>query len=314
MTRKLLFAVLSIITLTVCGQTNDQTSAPKLFPYPEPPKGMENLYDRCTYLTFHFWDKCNVNNAFNKPEQLKSAVKDWVGFMPYASADTVRISINNILERISKSGPNTLEMTRMIEAAAYTDSSDYYSEYIMLPFAKAASNHKKIKGKDREYYKMIAERIEGSDVGVIAHPISLVTATDSIHPAVALESLDRIGTPNILLFFYDPDSFDCVMARARLSADPSIQSLIDMGLLDIIAVYPGEPDDRWRESTASMPANWLIAASPDARRYFDFSELPCIYYLDGNHKIIARKVDANNIVNAMQIMRYNINRQPEGNQ
>lgn len=288
-------------TQTASGEAK---SVPKLFPYPEPPKSMTNLYDRSSFLTYNFWEKCNFSNAFSHPEQLATAINDWVACMPYAAPDTVSLSIERIIERVGKNAQQLVIFADMVRETAFTDKSEYYSELIMLPFAKAVTEHKKVKKGDRERFEQIVTRIESSQVGRIAHPIALTFASDTIHPAVKATNLGDIATDNLLLFFYEPDNMDVMIARARLSADPTINALIGAGMLDILAIYPGIADDKWNKSTLDFPANWMVASSPEADRYFDREDTPTLYYLGKNHDIRARKVDVNNIINAFTVIRY----------
>ena len=291
-------------TAAAQAPATETKEVPKLFPYPEPPKTMTNLYDRSSFLTYNFWEKCNFSNAFAHPDQLAEAVGDWVACMPYAAPDTVSISIERIIERVCKKSDQLVTFADMVRSTVFTDKSEYYSEFIMLPFAKAVTEHKKVKKDDRKRFENIVTRIESSQVGKIAHPIELTFASDSIHAAVPAKNLGEIATDNLLLFFYEPDNMDVMMARARLSADPTIGALIGAGKLDILAIYPGAPDEKWAKSTLDFPSNWMVAASPEADLYFDREDMPTIYYLGKNHDIRARKVNVNNIVDAFTVLRY----------
>lgn len=318
MTRKYfpLIAVLGIILLVspahakkndkklaAPAETAARANLPQLFPYPEAPESMSNLYDRCNYLVSRFWDKCNLSNAFNKPDQLDRAVGDWIAFMPYASVDSTNAAITKLLSRVEKSGPQTVMLAEMVEKHAFTDSSDYYSEFIIYPFAKAAAEHKKTKDPARKHFAGIVKRIDGSRVGNIMEPFKFTTATDSVHPVVDITNLGQLNTDHLLLFFYDPSQIETITARTRLSLDPSVNELINAGVLDIVAVYPGAPDEKWQATTADFPANWLVVASPEVVGNLSFSALPDIYYLNKKHKILAKNVAVDRIVDAFYQLR-----------
>ncbi len=46
-------ACIIFVMQNVAAQENND----RLFPYPEPPKDMTNLYERCNFLVYKFWDQ-----------------------------------------------------------------------------------------------------------------------------------------------------------------------------------------------------------------------------------------------------------------
>ena len=87
------------------------------------------------------------------------------------------------------------------------------------------------------------------------------------------------------------------MAKARLSADISIPKHIDRGQLQILAIYPGEPTDEWKEDVKGMPANWKVGAWPDADRHFTMRLQPEIYFLNKDRKILVKDIVTDNLLN-----------------
>ena len=65
--------------------------------------------------------------------------------LPLANRDTVFISIDRLIDKVKKRPENLLALTRMAEAAFYSDSAIIPSDEVYLPFAKAVAGHKKSK-------------------------------------------------------------------------------------------------------------------------------------------------------------------------
>ena len=63
--------------------------------------------------------------------------------------DTVHMAVDRLIDKVKKSGPNTLTLAQMAERWLWADSAEILSEEIYLPFAKAAATHKKISNADR---------------------------------------------------------------------------------------------------------------------------------------------------------------------
>ncbi|MDE6331775.1 MAG: DUF5106 domain-containing protein, partial [Muribaculaceae bacterium] len=271
--KRIIYSILTAISLIAGTSTaalaqNTET----LFPYPTPPEELSNLYQRCNYLVDHFWDKCNLTTAFLSKQRLNNAFGDWVGFMPYATADTVHMAIDKLVDKVKKSGPNTLTLARMAESWLWSDTAEIRSEELYLPFAKAAANHKKISGADRARFSAHIKQIENSSVGSQLPSLKL-TAPDGTKSL-----LSDYDCTNLVIFFNDPDCTDCNMARVRLSANHNAKRLIEAGKLTILSIYPGNPDDTlWLAAATEYPDNWIVVAAPDADEFFDLRETPAIY-------------------------------------
>ena len=270
-----------------------------LFPYPKPTDDMTTLVERCDYLVSQFWKRCDFKSAMSKKDALNSTFGDWISFMPYANADTVHAAIDRLLASVAKSGPHTLELARMAESWAHSDSADVYSDEIFLPFAKAAAAHKKIKAEDRSHFATQAQIIENTETGKPLRHLEYVT------PQGETRNIDNLHTQMILVIFGRYDSDAANLARVRLSADINATALIRAGLLTVIYLQPGEATDEWKAAAAGYPEDWTIGASPDAREYFPLRTSPAIYLLDARHKILLKEVQIDGLLAALTTLRQN---------
>lgn len=270
-----------------------------LFPYPKPTDDMTTLVERCDYLVSEFWKRCDFKSAMSKKDALNSTFGDWISFMPYASADTVHSAIDHLLASVAKSGPHTLEMARMAEAWAHSDSADIYSDEIFLPFAKAAAGHKKIKADDRKHFATQVQIMENTQQGKPMRHLEYVT------PEGETKNFDDLHTQMILVVFGRYDSDAANLARVRLSADINANTLIKAGLLTVIYLQPGDATEEWKAAAAGYPEEWTIGAAPDAREYFPLRTSPAIYLLDARHKILLKEVPVDGMLAALTTLRQN---------
>ncbi len=279
-----------------CGIYASAAEPQELIPRPLPPDSMTNLQPRCDFIVTRFWDRCNLEQAVLHPTELKSAFGEWVSIMPYASADSVHAAIDKVLSRYSKSGPITLRMAELAEYWTYTDSADYFSEEIYLPFAKAAANHKKIAKIDRARFAQDTQIIESSGLNATV-PNLKFTRPDGSQGSLA----DATGA-SVLLFINDPDCFDCNMARIRLANDYNTNNLIEKGELIIVSIYPGSPDDKvWRDALPDYPETWIVGAMPDADKYFLIDNPPTFLFLNRDHRVLAKDLPVDHYLNAFQV-------------
>lgn len=294
------FAILVVLTALMGGRVMAQTGSNTYFPYPVVPEEKVTLSERCNYLVDKFWEGCNLKQSFSNLERLNQAFGDWVGFMPYATTDTLFISIDRFIKDVNKLGPSyMLTIGKMAETWTYTDSCEVYSEELYLPFAKAVAENKKIDKAERARFERQAQVIENSGLGKNVPPFTFTK------PDGSQSNLGDVIASRIVLFFVEPDCFDCTLAKARLGADYNLKQLIERGLVKIVAIYPGQNTEQWQAEAVTYPEEWVVGASEQVNDYFEFDEQPTIYYLDARRKVLGKDVS----VDALMLGLRQINQQ-----
>lgn len=286
------FAItLTILTYSGFGAKAQSTNDDTYFPYPVVPEEKSTLTERCNFLVWHFWDRCNLKQSFSALGKLEKAMGDWIGFMPYATSDTVHMAIGKFIEDVSKVGPkNLVTIAGMAESLAYSDSSEVYSEELFLPFSKAVSENKKADKDAREHFGRLAKIIESSGLG------RTVPAFDYVKTDGAVENFGNVIASRIVLLLGNPDDFETTLAKARLSADYNLSKLIEQGLVKVAFFYPGQMTDSVKAQLESYPDNWILGALPEYAEMFEIKNKPEVYYLDPRHKILGKNVDVDNLL------------------
>ena len=293
---KTLFRILILAVVGTIGAATSRAETGLLFDYPVPPDSVMDLQPRCDYIVGRFWDRCNFDLAMRNPAKFNVVFGDWISLMPHASAEVVHSSIDNILARFAKKGAaETLAMARMAEQWLYSDTAQMRSEEILYPFVHAAANHKKIKKDERRHFEQLDKVLVSSSVG------SNVPDIPFIYGDGATGSLGDVKGGSVLLYIYDPDDVNATLTRIRLDTDRNARELIDRGELSVVTIYPGEPDDKWRSALASFPANWVNAAAPATKEYFDLRRMPQFYFLNTAHKVLAKDLDVDYLLGAFKV-------------
>lgn len=296
--KKILPSLIIVLAALGAGIPKLHAADGDLFPYPVPPEGIERLEQRCDYLVSHFWDRCDFKSAMSKTEKLNNTFGDWIGFMPYATADTVYASIDRLLQKVKKSGPQTLHLARLAENWAYSDTA-MYSEDVFYPFALAAAKHSKISGADRARFENHVRIIDNTRVGKRMQHLDFVT------PDGRKMNIDSLRTQAVLIFFNDHDCDDCSLARVRLSADYNTNRLIEAGLLTVVSIEPGDPTAEWQAAAATYPENWVVGAAPDADSWFNLRTSPTFYLIDARHKVLAKDFPIEGALRSVGAIRAN---------
>ena len=99
-----------LISLLAVTGVYAQQAKQNYFLYPNPPEAITNFYDRCNYMTWHFWDNCNLKSAFSSLEKMDDAFADFVSIAIHASADTTLQTVDRMIKELSKTHKNLLSL------------------------------------------------------------------------------------------------------------------------------------------------------------------------------------------------------------
>lgn len=286
-----------------CGLAANAQRENTYFPYPQVPEDLTSLTQRCNFLVDKFWERCNIKQSFSSVEKVGEAFGDWVSFMPYATADTIFPAIDRYIEDVAKTGGDNLKaMVEIAEQWMYTDSAEYYSEELYLPFCKAGAEHKKMPKKDKARYAAQLRVLENSSLGKTVGPFDYQLADGT------KGNFADVIASRVILLFMTPDDFECSLAKARLAADYNLNALVNSGLVKVMAITPGQPTEQWKADAASYPEGWIVAAMPDAEAVFDLSAKPSIYYLNARHKVLGKHLSVDNMLLGLRQINQSIGR------
>lgn len=286
----IIFAALFIFKASA---QNNQSNT--YFPYPSVPDSLTNFYDRTDYLVQHFWDRCDFKTAFSSKQKMASALKDYLGFMPYATRRNAHKSVASLIKNLEKQPNDLLFIVNKAEEYMYGDSAIFLSEELFLPFARAVASSKKIDKAERERYDVLSQKIMRSQVGA---PAPYINFTDREGNIKNLSNVPDSGTLTIVIIDH-PDCFDCRLARTRLNADISFTQLVDQGKVKIVNLTPEEVNDEWQSAVASYPEKWIVGASPEVVNYIDLRSDPLFILIDGQGLI---RIKTPNIADILKLV------------
>lgn len=294
-------AVLLCTTFSAISQSTNNTN---YFQYPTVPENLETLTERANFFIEKFWERCNMKSAFSSRMRMQKAFNDYATFIPYADAEIVHKSIDNLIASVNKNPQNLIALAEMAEGAFYADTARIICDECYLPFAQAVVNNKKVPKAEKARFEYQAKSLELSQVGMIAPDFEWVT------PDGNKGKLSDIPKGQyVLLFFNDPDCDDCELARVRLAADLNLNNLIDKNLLKVVSIYPREISDEWIDRTSVYNKKWIIGAAPYVDEIYDMRNTPTIYYLNGKHEILSKTFEIDNLLEAFRIVNEKIEKQ-----
>ena len=291
---KRIIAAIAVVMMAVSvmvGQ-EEQSQTPKtLFSYPVVPDTISTLENRSNFFVTHFWDNCNLGRQITDKELLRSAFSDYVTFFRYAHRNVVHTSVSDLMNKAQSNMQNFWMIADNAEQALYSNEAVLQSDEAYMLFINAILRSSKVKKSEKERYQRQAMKINGNQIGAQLPGVSLKGVDGkSIN-------IDNIKAATIIVAFIDPECDDCNIARLRLSTNVALNSIIDGEKLALVCIYPGPYSKEWAAEASTYSDKWIVAASEDADERFDLRQMPTIYVLDADKKIVAKNVRAEDILN-----------------
>ncbi len=278
-----------ILFSVISGARAQQTDTP--FAYPAVPDSISNFNDRADYFVSHFWDRVDLKRAFSSKEKMARAFSDFIAPMGITQADTAYSAVDRLMHRLDRQPADQLFIVSLAESALYSDSASLPADELYTRFLGPLLANKKIDKTAKLRYQAQFDQLSNSLIG---HPLGELRFTDREGRSVRF--IPREGQA-LIIYFNDPDCDDCHLTRVRLAADTRANELIEQGELAILALTPGEPDERWKEKAKELPEGWLAGADPDLDMKLDLrAGVPSFYLVDEHGIIRAKALTINNLL------------------
>lgn len=112
-----------------------------------------------------------------------------------------------------------------------------------------------------------------------------------------LSTLHALKAPYILVYFNDPDCYDCKLLKNSIVESKVLTELIDEDKLKVLSVSVFGKTEEWEKQI--LPEKWLDACDEnmsiiDDELYY-LPKLPILYLMDCNHKVVLKNTNIKDI-------------------
>ncbi|RHR55856.1 DUF5106 domain-containing protein [uncultured Parabacteroides sp.] len=272
-------------------RTFEMVSVPSVITEPE---------KRAAYLVTHYWDKFDFTDTtlIHLPEITEQAASNYIDMMKYVSPATAASSIKDMMHKAAVDSTMFAYFAGLYEKYLYDPNSPMRDESLYIPVLEAVLEAPVF---DEVHKVRPAHLLEVALKNRIGEP-----ATDFTYTLADGKkgTLYHVKADYLLLFFYNPDCHACKEITDQLAASPIVNGWIKNNKLKILAVYPDEDLDAWRNHISYMPASWINSydstVSLKNDEIYDLKAIPTLYLLDKDKKVILKDVTFNQIENYLQ--------------
>lgn len=255
---------------------------------------------RAAYLATHYWDKFDFTDTtfIHLPEITEQATSNYIDIMKYVPAETASSSIKSMMNKAAADSTMFAYFAGLYEKYLYDPNSPLRDESLYIYVLEAVLEAPVFDEVNKIRPAHLLELALKNRIGEPASDFTYTLADGK------KGTLYHIKADDLLLFFYNPDCHACKEITDQLIASPIVNDRIKEGKLKILAIYPDEDLQAWREHLSLIPSDWInsydSSISLKNDEIYDLKAIPTLYLLDKDKKVILKDVTFNQIENYLQ--------------
>ena len=297
------------VTLTVVGCTSkekkekkeaentSQTPAPlKNFERVMPPALLTDPAERAGYIITHYWTHFNFSDTMYCHAPItEQALWEFFSLFQYATYKKTTEGIKKLLDAAEVEVVMYNYFIKMAEQWLYDPNSPMRNDEYYIPFVEHVVASSKVADEHKIRYQYLQQVLYRNRPGSKAEDVIYTTASGSTG------RLYNISASYVLLMFYNPDCKECKQTTAQLKSATAISAAVTSGKLKVLAVYPDEKIDIWRNHINDIPESWINGYDKTQavrnNQTYDLKAIPMLYLLDKDKKVVLKDVDVQAVEN-----------------
>lgn len=242
---------------------------------------------RLVGLAEHYWDSFNWSDIrwITEESALEGAFMFWAGLLDrMPETDAARLS-GALLHKVD-SHPDIQLL--LLDAAGYFwqhPGSMFRNEELLIPMLEAAIAAPGIGDIHKARLRARLASALRNRPGTRAADFTYTTGDGT------RGTLQSFKAEDTLVMFYTPGCPECGRIEKSIQRSEVFAPLIASGRLKVLAIYPGEDAEAWREHLPQMPAGWTAGHAPmekDGTAAYDLPGIPALYLLDRDKTVLVR--------------------------
>lgn len=288
-----------VLMCAACGRRNTAGHIPEdgrdvtkmRFELPVPPAMMASEEERLEYVAEHYWDNFDfADTAYvNLPEITEQALADYLYLLQNVRKPVADKSLMKTLEAAETDTVMYKYFTDLLDKYLYEEGSPFRNEEMFIPVLR----HMTASGMLDEYEKIRPQaQLEMALKNMVGDKASDVVVTLADGSKISLYGIKADYT---LLYINNPDCTACAeITKAIKMSEDILVPLIRSGKLKVLAVYPDEDIEAWRNHRKDMPSGWLNGYDAGLvmkeQRSYNIRAIPTLYLLDKDKTVLLKDV------------------------
>lgn len=263
---------------------------PPAFKMAEIPSVLNTPEERADYLVLNYWSNFNFSDTsyIGNEVVLEQAFADYIDILTYTNMENTEASLKKTMQKAAVEKKMFTHFMGLFEKYLYEANSPMRNEGYYIPVLEEVVSSSVLDDTEKIRSRNLLQLVLKNRIGESANDFTFTLQSGK------QESLYHLKSEYTLLYFYNPGCKSCEEAVAALGSSPIVTSLIGNGKMKILAVYPDEEIDEWRNYYGQIPASWINCFDQDQyirdEEVYDLKATPTIYLLDKDKKVLMKDV------------------------
>ncbi len=260
---KRFYSILIILLLLSLSATAQEEYA-----VPAVPDTITTVTARADYAVSHYWERYDFSNAqlLQREGYTEQALSNFIALLGYASAQVQQQAVNQWLTSAAANQETFCFMVDMADKYLNDQESPLHNDHLYLLVARHIIDSSAANDAQRQRAQFMVNLLTGNAVGTIAPDFSFRDMEGHEYKSQTSNLKSQI-----LLVFLDPDCERCQDLLFRLRHSSALHTAETKGQLTTAFVN--------------------VTESPEAEQHYDLRQLPKMYLLDAERRIILRDCD-----------------------
>ncbi|MGL5563763.1 MAG: DUF5106 domain-containing protein [Tannerellaceae bacterium] len=238
------------------------------------------------HIATQFWKKFPFNDTTIVNSNFEEALSIYLNLLPQVSISTIDKAQQNLMNLAKEDSASYKKVFDRIEHYLYDPNSPYRSEELFKPILENALASNIYSADEKIRIRYLLDDIHKNEVGTKAADFTYKTIDKKI------SSLYKVKSDFTVLFFNNPDCHTCAEIKKELSQNPLIKAAIEKNKLKILALYPDEDLETWKQHVADYPKTWINAYDPKLdiknKELYNLRAIPCLYLLSTDKTVLLK--------------------------
>lgn len=266
------------------------------FKVPEIPTIFSSSEQQAEFLVNHYWDYANLSdtNFIHHPDIIEQAWTDYCHILNYVPLDIAQSAIKELMKNAGKEKKVYDYLTNLADKYLYDPNAPSRNEEFYIPVLESMVNSPLLNEAEKIRPEARLKLAQKNRMGTKA--INLVYTLASGKKG----TLYQIYTEYTILFINNPGCHACAEAIDQLRSAEIIKKLLENKRLSILAIYPDEELDKWKQHIKDYPEDWINGYDKEQminnKELYDLKAIPTLYLLDKNKVVLLKDATFSSIV------------------
>jgi hypothetical protein len=293
--RVLLCLILIVLQFISCKFPNkidpvksNTQATPAIYQMPAVPLMLTTREQQEDFIMEYFWNNFNFKDTslYLNTKVNEQAFINFISIVKQVSREKAVRGITMLMRRAEVSQKTYLIFFELAEKYLFNPNSPFRNENLYESFLRNALATNAI---DPLYKIRIQKQFDTAQKN---KPGNKATNFSFTLKDGTSNTLYRIKSKLLLIYFHNPDCSDCKVTRGKIIQSKVIHQLADKGMLCILSLFPDKELTLWQNHYAELPAGWINGYDKGTtiknNELYDLKAIPTLYLLDGSKTVLLR--------------------------